>query len=72
MEWEFSMLVVFKRTLNQTWQDICETQLNQLLYVVKVMWSHSFHAMNFPEIGYKDSFGVPDINWDRETWQWKG
>lgn len=37
MEWEFSMLVVFKRTLNQTWQDICETQLNQLLYVVKVM-----------------------------------
>ena len=34
---------------------------------VKVMRSRNFHSMNFPQIWYKDSFGVSDVNFNQKS-----
>ena len=31
------------------------------------MRSRNFHSMNFPQIWYKDPFGVPDMNFNKKV-----
>ena len=33
------------------------------------MRSHNFHSMNFPQIWYKDSFRVSDVNFNKKKWE---
>ena len=34
---------------------------------LKVMRLRNFHSMNFPQIWYKDSFSVPDVNFSKKS-----
>ena len=35
--------------------------------LVKVMRLHNFHSMTFPQIWYKDSFRVADMNFNKKV-----
>ena len=49
---------------------ISVTERQQATFVskhhVKVMRSHNFHSMHFPQIWYKDSFRVSDVNFNKK------